>query len=383
MRNQLIALTGIFLLSGSAFGSGVGTAGIANQSTLQSGAVFNVSSGTVAGQLSVGATFYNGAVVSPLYAMENFGDIRSMQTTDNNPRGILSAQINNSQASGHFGGMKARGTPAAPTAILPGDYVVDLAPYPYDGANYQLFGLAAFQVDPSSTVSLGRVPLNFVIGTSTGTGDGLLRMTVKWNGVVLVNTVNELGGTFNVEALANTNAVHLHNSDAVFSTLYVANDAANSVAIASAGNLSFATVGAGVVGQTNSTAPSSTLVGYQTSCTNSANFPTTDQYGDVCSIAITAGTWDFKTMLNFTGATITGVYFVGGIGTVTGNNGTGIAQGSTGAYGGFVSGRNETVTVPSYRVSVSGATTIYFKVLGSYSAGTPAYAGTMWATRVY
>lgn len=378
----------LIMLVGScrqAMASGISSEGIANQSAPQTGAVLNVASGTFRTQLTSGTSFYNGAVVNPLYAMENFGDIRSVQTTDNNPRGILSLQINNSAASGHFGGMKARGTPASPLAINESDYIVDLVPYPYDGFNYDIFGLLGFQVHPGSVVSNGVVDTDFVMCTSSNAGDGYERMRTTWDGITQFNKSGYLGGTVNILALPNTNAMHMVNNDGTFSTLWVENDAASGVALASYGNVSFALAGAGIVGQANSTAPSSTLVGYQTSCSQltGTNFPTTDQYGDVCSITVTAGTWEFKTMIDFTGAVVTGVYWLGGVGTASGNNGAGISQGSTAAYGGLISGKNETLVMPNWRTSVSGSTTYYFKVLGSYSVGTPQYVGTMWATRVY
>lgn len=345
-----------------------------------------ISSGTVSTQLTVSSNIVVGAVATPSYPLDVRGSLRSIETSNNPLRGVISNQISTDQASGHHAGFKARGTPTALLPVVANDYIASLIPDPYDGFQYLIPGQAVFQVTPGSVVSNGVVYTDFVIMTSSGIPDGLDRLRVSWDGHVGINqgvNTTDTSGTLAVTALASTNALRLRNNDASFATLNIINNNASGSGINTNTNLFFSAAGTGVLGQTNNTAPGSTLVGYQTTCDGSGNFPTTDQYGDVCNITVAAGTWEFRTMLNFTGQSITGVYFLGGIGTATGNNGAGITQGSTAAYGGFVTGRNETVTVPSYRVSVAGSTTYYFKVLGSYSAGTPAYAGRMWATRVY
>jgi hypothetical protein len=112
------------------------------------------------------------------------------------------------------------------------------------------------------------------------------------------------------------------------------------------------------------------------------NFPTSTQYGDLTSISLTAGDWDvtetFRASLN--SATCTDVSC--GISVTSGNSTTGLVAGSnlflmappSSAYGsnmGF-----------TYRVSLASTTTVYFKIMASYSLGNPQARGRISARRV-
>jgi hypothetical protein len=110
---------------------------------------------------------------------------------------------------------------------------------------------------------------------------------------------------------------------------------------------------------------------------------TSAQWKDAGSITLTPGDWDIDFYLTWTlnGATVTLVN--GGIGTATGNNGAGIANGDN--YASTLpptSVCDTSLTVPTYRVSISTTTTYYGKARATYSAGTPRYYYRLSARRV-
>lgn len=119
------------------------------------------------------------------------GGISAVETTGSGiysdyRRGIISIQISSDQASAHFSGAKARGTPGALTAVLNGDYVTGLIAQPYDGAGYLIPSVAAFKVADAGTISVGSVPTDFVVNTSNTTPDGIESLRVRWDGLVAI-----------------------------------------------------------------------------------------------------------------------------------------------------------------------------------------------------
>lgn len=109
----------------------------------------------------------------------------------------------------------------------------------------------------------------------------------------------------------------------------------------------------------------------------------TGQWFDVTSISVTKGDWDISVMGgNYAnGATVTSIGM--GIGTATGNSGTGAVEGDTFGYGPIPTATsNATVAMPPKRVHVAATTTYYLKCISSYSGGPPKAYGRITATRV-
>lgn len=116
--------------------------------------------------------------------------------------------------------------------------------------------------------------------------------------------------------------------------------------------------------------------------TTFTNFPTTGQYGDLTSISLTAGDWDVS--VNFEaitgGATVTDIRC--GIGTVSGNSSTGLNEGDNVAYGPPpTSVITQSLSIPPFRVSLSGTTTYYLKYRAGFSGGPPQAVGRISARR--
>lgn len=113
------------------------------------------------------------------------------------------------------------------------------------------------------------------------------------------------------------------------------------------------------------------------------SFTTSGQYTDAGSLALTAGDWDvsysFQAVRN--GATWTSLDI--GIGTVTGNDSTGMSAGSNSTTLTLVSTiDNICGSLPNFRVSLSGSSTRYLKISAAYTVATPKIYGRISARRV-
>lgn len=107
------------------------------------------------------------------------------------------------------------------------------------------------------------------------------------------------------------------------------------------------------------------------------------QWFDVTSISLTAGDWDISAVIMhaLNGATSTACQ--GFIGTVSGNNNTGLSYGANASAAlPPTSVIDVGIAIPNYRVSIASTTTYYLKSLFVFSAGTPKAYGRISARRV-
>lgn len=115
----------------------------------------------------------------------------------------------------------------------------------------------------------------------------------------------------------------------------------------------------------------------------SANFPATGVWGDFTSISLTAGDWDVSAvMVHFpNGGTQSDAST--GISTTSGNSSTGLVFGSNYINGpAGTAAADQTLTIPAYRMSLSGTTTVYFKYMADFTVGTPKALGRISARRM-
>lgn len=119
----------------------------------------------------------------------------------------------------------------------------------------------------------------------------------------------------------------------------------------------------------------------------STALPTADQYGDNTSISLGAGTWSVSALCVLAaGGVATGTPFYCGIGTVTGNDGTGLTEGDTLAIEknfAVANGEKLTVDVPGKILSPGSTTSYYLKVKIGSSATNLTYGGRISAVRIY
>lgn len=114
------------------------------------------------------------------------------------------------------------------------------------------------------------------------------------------------------------------------------------------------------------------------------NFPTSAQYGDFLSLSLTAGDWLVSIVgsAKANGATVTGMDI--GISTTSGNSATGLNLGENlvNLVYPVAGGSPSAASIPSYRMSLSATTTVYFKYSSTYSVATPQLTGRITAVRI-
>lgn len=114
------------------------------------------------------------------------------------------------------------------------------------------------------------------------------------------------------------------------------------------------------------------------------NVPTTTQWGDGTSIALTKGDWlisGFYDLLN-NGATITAGN--SGIGAVAGNDSTGLVNGDNAANVNVpaVAISSGSTSIPMWRANITSNTTYYLKINLTYTVATPQWRGRITAVRI-
>lgn len=107
--------------------------------------------------------------------------------------------------------------------------------------------------------------------------------------------------------------------------------------------------------------------------------------GNGTALALTKGDWEVTFTVYFLANAATITSYLMGITTTTGDSSTGLtAAGSNYAQIGGLSVANSplSLTVPSFRVSLSADTSYYGKLFAQFGAGTPQYAGRLSARRL-
>jgi hypothetical protein len=238
-------------------------------------------------------------------------------------------------------------------------------------------------------------------GTSTGNilevqDNGTAAVTVPdGGGVVIAKTTDQL-------VLGTTNTTTITSTAPAASRTYTIPDAGGAASfVMTAANQTIAgtktfsspistsgvtnTGGVDIQGSnTNDNAPAGYYGEYMESVLAATNVPTSGQFGDNISVALTAGTWvvSYNLDLITNGATITAGN--SGIGTATGNNSTGVTNGVNGANLNVApSGVSAASTAMSpWYTTIAGTTSYYLKISVTYSAATPQYRGRISAFRI-
>jgi hypothetical protein len=194
------------------------------------------------------------------------------------------------------------------------------------------------------------------------------------NGATSVGTTNIGTGS------GAAHVVNIGNSAAGAITI---TGSAVTLAVASTSNVILSSTGGNYKGKAANTAPAAGFIGEQIRsavASGSAVTSTTTTVTDVTSISLTTGIWDVSGIVMFTGMT-TATLQKASIGTTSATIGT---VGDNAIQGVFTSTTpgDFGLSIPSYRLSLSGTTTVYLVGSGTYSAGTGALYGRISATRV-
>lgn len=154
------------------------------------------------------------------------------------------------------------------------------------------------------------------------------------------------------------------------------------------GNIAFtATSTQGIVGTTTNDSAAAGNVGevIQASVLG-GTMPSSGAWGDIASISLTAGDW----LVSAVGATDAGssstfVDYALGISSTTGNSSSGMTFGSNEVeiHGSWNAGGNAvSLSIPSFHVQLSGTTTYYLKIHGTYTGTAPTPSGRITAVRI-
>lgn len=137
---------------------------------------------------------------------------------------------------------------------------------------------------------------------------------------------------------------------------------------------------AGIKGiSTNTDASAGNIGEYVTAVVGTTNAPTTNQWGDLTSISLTAGDWDVYGVADADINNATWTQALLGISTTSGNSATGLTAGQTMVQYQFASSATTPLilplAIPFVRMSLSATTTVYLKMKCVYSAGQAIYDG--------
>ena len=264
----------------------------------------------------------------------------------------------------------------------------------------------AIAVDTASTLTIGSA-------TSTGAftfGASTAGQTVNINDAAsntVANIVNILSGatpgadtTLNVMCGAGSAGTQTVNMLATGATRAGAvnigtGNAGHTIAIGGSNTSNTTTITAGVSvltlsstgcaypGKGTNTAPAAGFIGEQirnTVAFGAAVVSTTTTVTNVCTISLTTGVWDVSGIVMFTGMT-TATFQQASIGTSSGTIGTVGDNAIQSTFASTTAG-DFGLSIPSLRVLISGATTVYLVGQGTYSVGTGKLYGRISATRV-
>ncbi len=154
--------------------------------------------------------------------------------------------------------------------------------------------------------------------------------------------------------------------------------------LSSTDNIAFSPTTKGITGTTTNDNAAAGNVGESVRGYSAGHNATgTGQWFDVTSISLTAGDWDIAGQINFNLAGATATQMNGGVSITTGNSATGLTLGDNWLQTSVPNSIFDTsVCVASYRLSLSGPTTVYLKGNIAFSAGTPNAYGRISARRV-
>lgn len=234
-----------------------------------------------------------------------------------------------------------------------------------------------------TTISSSQVNTNF--SDNANTWNGVEAKTKTFSNVV-VDTLLKSTGT--VETAAGTFSLPSYTFTGDTDTGFY-NSASNVLRVTAAGAdvAIFKSTGIAIIGTTTNDAAAAGYVGeYIESVQTATSVPTSTQYGDLTSITLSAGDWDVSAASYFDRNGATWQLVTIGISITSGNSTTGLVFGSSQIEESWASTSTAVLekglVIPSYRMSVNGSTTVYFKMMATYSVATPQLRGRISARRV-
>jgi hypothetical protein len=210
-------------------------------------------------------------------------------------------------------------------------------------------------MNQDNTNSASRAYAEIVSGGSSA-GDAVLSMQINGAGAVIMGIDNSDSDAFEVctgSVVGSNVAVKVNTSTS---------------AVAIKGTTTNDSASAGYVGE------------YVESVVFSVAVPATTIYGDATSISLTSGDWDVSLVYNIHNGTVTEANI--GISVTSGNSGTGLVYGSNLLLQKNAVNLNTSgASIASYRMSLTGTTTVYAKMYFIYSVA-PTFSTKLSARRI-
>ena len=279
-----------------------------------------------------------------------------------------SSSIAGASAQARF--LRTRGTTASPSAVLSGDSLVSLSFGGYNSAAYVNSANVVCQATENWDGTKRGTSVTFN-AAPTGLNVATTRMVFSGDGNITV-TPHLLWSADGASDIGASGANRPNN--AYVATAVIVPSVTNATGVAVQGSNTNDSAASGFVGEF-----------LQERVTVFTDVPgATGDWADADSISLTAGDWDVTGILSMqlNGGTITQMDL--GISTTSGNSATGLQEGdnfveSAALPAGAV---HQSVSIPSFRMSLSGTTTVYLKVKAAYAVAAPQYVSRISARRV-
>lgn len=260
------------------------------------------------------------------------------------------------------------------------------------------FSVAATGNCTGATITKSGSPQLTLIGTGSKTGAIGLNGTsnsivsgAKAGDVVITNTQDESFILSSNIGSSSNNLLRINSSSATFSNTTIVNVTTMTVSsITFTGAVRFSTISfspttVGMLGTTTNDSSNIGIVGESSTSlrTTALNSPGTNQYFDIGTITLTAGDWSISSLGCCSNNGATATTCESGISTTSGNSSSGLTLGDNYSQGYPATTLiDNCLSIPMYRVSISGTTQYYLKARMAFSAGTPQAYGRITARRM-
>lgn len=237
--------------------------------------------------------------------------------------------------------------------------------------NARITGVSGSTITYSSaTFTSANIQAGTFAGTATGSFNGTSVTGTTGN---FANAVN-ITGTLTTQSSTTVNGNFGITGNVTKPTTFTSSVTVSGAEIL-ASTLSFTGTGIGIKGTTTNDSALTGVVGeWITGTVGNVNTPATGAYGDATSISLTAGDWDVSATLIFPRNTATWTRADCGWSVNSGNNSSGLGAG-TYAVNIWASSSSTpnylTCVTPPYRLSINATTTVYLKMMATFSAGQP------------
>lgn len=345
------------------------------QGVPQSGAEFNIASGTISGQFSVGTIKFPDGSVQVSSATDIFSSSAPLTYVSNSSAAATYAYRNLTVSNSSAAATYLNSNTASLTYLSQSSAAVT-----YSNANNVLYNSSASVTYANSNNTLSNSSASV---TYANVNNVLLNSSASVTYANINNTLSNSSATATYVQVSSANANFIRNGNILQSgtTFYVSSGTVSGTF--SAANI-LCSSSMSVKGITNGTESRAGDYGesVSTKSTGTGIVGTSGQYADIVSTTLAAGDWDISGGCYITGSNVTDVFC--GVGTSAGNNAAGLTAGDN-----FFPARLPTATIDGgtpisvFRVNITSNTTYYLKIYSTYTSAIPKASGRISARRAF